>query len=79
MHFLGFGDDPGSGGKQAEGGACFVGFGREVWVYFYFYQGSPCFGLWIPLRLVHFGFLGGIARSGGEWGEVEPCLIWPDC
>ena len=36
----------------------------DVW------HGFPCFGPWLPLELVHSGFLGGILGSGWEWGEV---------
>ena len=36
-----------------------------------------------PIRIRVFWVLGGIVGSGGVrvkwgWGEVEPCLIWPD-
>ena len=58
--------------------ACLVGFVREVWVFCDIWQGSPCFGPWLPLGLVQSGGFGGIMGSGGGWGEVDPCLIWPD-
>ena len=28
-----------------------------------------------PFRDCVFQFFGGVAGSGGEWGEMEPCLI----
>ena len=39
------------------------------------WQGYHCFGPWLPLGLVYFGFIGGIVGFGGDWGEVESCLI----
>ena len=63
----------------AEGGDCLVGFVREVWVFLYIWQESPCFGMCLPLGLVHSVFFGGrIVGSRGDWGEVESCLIWLD-
>ena len=61
-----------------EGGACLVGFVRDVWVFCDIWQGYPCFWPWLPLGIVYFGFIGAILGSVEEWGEVEPCSIWPD-
>ena len=40
-----------------------------------FFQGSPCFGLWLSIGLVPIEVSGGVLGSGGVWGEVGPCLI----
>ena len=75
MHFLGFGGDSGSGGVWGEGRLCLVHFGGEVWVFWYFCQVYPCVGPWIPLELMPLEVLRDVWGSGGEWGEVEPCLV----
>ena len=70
MYFWGFVDDSGCGGVWGEGVDCLVEFGGEVWVFLYFCHGFPCFGLWLPLGIVHFEFSGelqGLEGNGVGW------------
>ena len=75
MPFWGFGGVSGSGGIWEEAGAWLNMIGGEEWVFWYFCQVYSCFRPWIPLELMPLEVLRGVWGSGGEWGEVEPCLI----
>ena len=75
VHFLNFGDISGSEGIWVEEGAWLIRIGGEGWVFWGFCQGSPRFGPYIPLGLVHFEVLGDILGSGGVWNKGGGCLV----